>query len=264
MGHFDVLHHVPGVNEEVVHEPGPLHQHVMQRDGRVGEDHALDRRVADVAFVPQGDVLDGGGGVAAEQARHPAHALAEDGISLVGHRRTPLLPLLEEFLHLEHLGTLQPPDLDGHLLDGGAGKGNGADEFGVAVTLHDLGRHRRGLEPEFLHDEFFRPRVEMGVVAHRSGDLAVGHQFDGAFQGAPPPAEFVVPHEQLEPERGRLGVDPVGAADHDRLLVFDRAPLDGVAQFVEAREQDLSRLLELEGKRRVEQVGAGQPQVDVA
>ena len=49
--------------------PVILHQHVVEQRRRVGQRHALDRRVADVALVPQRLVLERGQGIAAQQPR---------------------------------------------------------------------------------------------------------------------------------------------------------------------------------------------------
>ena len=67
---------------------------------------------------------------------------------------------------------------------------------------------------------------------------------------------------EAQAEGGRLGMDSVGAAHGQGLAVLE-SPLDqGVAILPRPRSEQLSRLGELDGERRVEDVGGGQPVVD--
>ena len=66
-------------------------------DGGVRQDDPLGRGVADVAFVPQGDVLEPDLGVAAQQSGQAGHVLRPDRVALVGHGRRALLALGEGF-----------------------------------------------------------------------------------------------------------------------------------------------------------------------
>ena len=54
----EVLAHPLGVHVHALDDAAELHQHVVGELQRVGEDDALDRRVRDVALVPQRDVLE--------------------------------------------------------------------------------------------------------------------------------------------------------------------------------------------------------------
>ena len=91
---------------------GGAAQHEVGERGRVGRDHALDRRVRDVALVPQRHVLQRRHGVAAQQARQAGQVLAQDRVLLVRHRRGALLPLAERLLRFADLGALPVADLD--------------------------------------------------------------------------------------------------------------------------------------------------------
>ena len=72
-----------------------------------------------------------------------------------------------------------------------------------------------------------------------------------------------MPHRQLEPEGHRLGVNTVRAADHHGVLVLERPLLDGVGQPLQVLHEKLGRLDHQERQRRVDDVVAGQAQVDV-
>ena len=73
----------------------PHHQvlHVVEQRGRVRQRDALDRRVRDVALVPQRHVLEARLRVAAQQPGEAGDALARDRVALVRHRAGALLPL---------------------------------------------------------------------------------------------------------------------------------------------------------------------------
>ena len=130
------------------HDPGEAPQHVIERDEAVGQDDALDRRVRDVALVPERDVLERRVAVAADEPRQADDLLAADRIALVGHRRRALLALGERLLDLADLGLLQPADLERELLERRRRNGQRRQQLGVPIALNDLRRHRRRLEPE--------------------------------------------------------------------------------------------------------------------
>ena len=99
------------------HDPREAPQHVIERDEAVRQDDALDRRVRDVALVPERDVLERGHRVAAQQPRQADDLLAADRVALVRHRRRALLALAERLLDLADLGLLQAADLERELLE---------------------------------------------------------------------------------------------------------------------------------------------------
>src|SRR5256886_7392031 len=130
---------------------------------------SLDRRVADVALMPQGDVLQRGQRVGPEESSQPADSLRELRVALVRHRAPALLPLAEWLLRLEDLGALEPPHLERNLFKRRARHGEHRAELGVAVPLDDLGGHRRGLEAELPAHPPLELRLDVGEGAHGSG-----------------------------------------------------------------------------------------------
>ncbi len=72
---LDVLPHPLAADDEPFDEPRHPDEHVVEQDRRVGQDHPLGRRVADVALVPERLVLERGVGVAAEQPGEPGDPL---------------------------------------------------------------------------------------------------------------------------------------------------------------------------------------------
>jgi hypothetical protein len=105
---FQVLAHPLGIDDHAGHDAREAAQHVVERDEAVGQDDPLDRRVRDVALVPQRDVLERGHRVGPEEPRQAHDLLAADRVALVGHRRRALLPLGERLLDLADLRLLQP------------------------------------------------------------------------------------------------------------------------------------------------------------
>ena len=75
---LDVLAHPLAADEQALDESGHLDQHVVEEDRRIGQDHPLRRRMADVALVPERLVLEGRVGVAAQQPGEPGDPLRED------------------------------------------------------------------------------------------------------------------------------------------------------------------------------------------
>src|SRR5207253_611398 len=69
------------------------------------------RGLRDVAFVPEGDVLEADESRRAHDAGETADPLGDLGVALVRHRRGPLHALPERLLDLAHLGAREMPDL---------------------------------------------------------------------------------------------------------------------------------------------------------
>ena len=217
-----VPQHVFGVDHQVPDEAVQPAQGEVQGHRGVRGDVALHRGVGDVPLVPERHVFQGRDAHGADVAGLAGEVLGEDRVALVGHGRRPLLPLAEQLLRLQHLGPLQVADLHGDPLHGGGDDGEGAEILGMAVTGDDLGRDRLRFQPHFGADVLFHERIDVGKGADRAGDGAGGDILAG-----PRPAGAVALHlgiqgGQLEAEGDRLGVDAVGAAHADRILVLDR------------------------------------------
>ena len=116
MGGVEVGQHPVGVHRHPADQPQRERVAVVEQDRRVGQRHPLDRRVRDVALVPQRHVLEAGLGVAPQQASDAGDPLGDDRVALVGHRRRALLARAERLLDLAHLGALQVADLGGEAL----------------------------------------------------------------------------------------------------------------------------------------------------
>ena len=198
-------------------QPGHLHEHVVEHDRRVGQDHPLGARVADVALVPERLVLERGVGVAAQEPRQPGDPLGQDRVALVRHRARALLAGRERLLELADLGVLEVADLGREALERAAEDGDRGEQRRVPVALDDLGADRVDVEAQGGEDLRLDLGAEVAVGPDRAGDLAGRDLVDGRREARPPALELEGPAGELEPERRRLGVDRVGPAHHHRL-----------------------------------------------
>ena len=189
---------------------------------------------------------DGGG---AHDAREPADALRDDRVALVRHRRRALLSLAERLLDLAHLGAREVADLDRELVERRRAHGERREQLRVPVALDDLRRRRCRLEPEALARDSLDLGVDRRVLADRAGQLADAHALERARDARACAVELERPDRELQPERRRLGVHAVRAADAERRACAPprarrprRAPLEPV-------EQQRARLLDLQRER---------------
>ena len=220
--------------------------------------------VGDVAFVPEGDVLQGGQGVGADRAGESADALGLLRVALVRHGGGAGLTLGEGFADFADFGALEVANLGREALQRGGDHGEGGEEVGVAVALDDLGGDGFDAESEFAADALLDVGRDGGVGADGAGDLADGDGFDGVGESAAVAAGFVDPTGQFEAEGGRLAVDPVRASDAEGVLVFDGALGDGGFEPFEVVFDDASGVADLEGGGGVPDVGGGESVVDPA
>ena len=239
-------------------------EHVVEQRAGVREDDALDRAVADIAFVPQGDVFHCGQRVATQHAGQAGEAFAGDRVALVRHGAGAFLALGKKLLGLEHLGALKMPELRRPPLDARADERHSGHELGVDVALHDLRRDRGRLEAKLAADERLDLWREVGVGADGAGELADGDAWLEGLESLERAAKLVVHQRHLETERRRLGVDAVAASDHRGELVPARLGGNDFAQAFHVGDENLHRLTHLHGKCGVDDIAARQPKVQPA
>ena len=104
----------------------------------------------------------------------------------------------------------------------------------------------------------------MGERPDGARELADADRLASAREAVEVPLHLGVPEGQLQAERHGLCVDAVGASDHDRARVLERAPLDRLHQAAHPLEQKVGRLDELQRERRVDDVARGEAEVDEA
>ena len=249
--------HLGGVGLQAVEHPLHLAEHVVQRNEAVGQGNALGAGMADVALVPQGNVVKRHLGVRLHHARKAAHTFSSDGVALVGHGRRSLLPLGKRLFRLDDVGLLQQAHLHGDGFQGGSGNGERGHYLGVAVARQNLGGKRVGRKAELLADVLLNERVDAGIGSHGTADGAGGGNLAGFLQARLGTLERPGPAAELHTEGHGLGMDAVRAAHAQGFLELEGAALAGFAQLLHVFQDDVHRLGDLVGKGRVAQIGRG-------
>ena len=134
----------------------------------------------------------------------------------------------------------------------------------MAVALEDLRRRWRRLEAEPLTGESLELGACRGVRTDRAGELADAHPFERARDALAAAGELERPARELQPERRRLGMDAVRAADLQHLAVFLRSCFDGCERAVEPGQDQRAGLTDLHRQRRVDDVGGREAVVEPA
>ena len=214
--------------------------------------------------MPERDVLEPDGRVAANDPGEPADPLRDDRVPLVRHRGRALLPGAERLFDLPHLRARQVPDLQCEAFERGGEQCQCRQKLRVPIALQDLRRARRGLEPE----SFARDPLHLGgrrcVRADCPRELAHSHALERLDDPRAVTVELKGPSRELEPERGRLGVHPVRPPDRRRVAMLLGARDDGRECLLEPGQHEPARVLHGQSERGVEHVGRGEPEVEPA
>ena len=251
----EILAHVFRVNDQLVDHAGEPAEREIERHRRIRADHALDRGMGNVALVPQRHVFERRRDVGAHHAGEADEIFRQHRIALVRHRRGAFLPRGEIFLGLQHFGALQMADFRRQPLDGRRDDAQRGKIHGVAVARNDLRRDRLDLEPHFARDMGFDPRIDLGESTDGAGNRAgrdLGARRDQALFGA---GKLGIGDGDFQPERGRLGMNAVGAADGRRELVFAGAAFERGEERLDVGDQKIGGEHQLHVEAGVEHVG---------
>jgi hypothetical protein len=101
------------------------------------------------------------------------------------------------------------------------------------------------------------PGVDIGERADGTRDRARADIVERCREALPLAGELGMEAGELDAHGGRLGVDAVAAADADVLDMLARAAGQDCEQAVELARDQAAGLLQLQGQRRVEEVGGG-------
>ena len=134
----------------------------------------------------------------------------------------------------------------------------------VAVALDDLRADGRGLELQALADAPLDFRTEVSEGADRAGDFPHFHIGGGLLEAPAVALQLAGPVGQHQAKGGGLGVDAVGAPDHDRVFELVGALLQNVSQARQPLPEQVVGLAHQQRGGGVEHVGAGEAVVEVA
>ncbi|MNN31808.1 hypothetical protein D3C81_1455100 [compost metagenome] len=236
----------------------------VQVDGGVGADAALDRGVADVPLVPQGDVLHCRDDRRADQTGQAGQVLGQDRVALVRHGRRALLALVEELLGFEDFGALQVADFHGQALDRRGDDAQGGEVGGVTVARDDLGRDRLDGQTHLVGDVLLNRRIDVGEGADGARDGAGRDLLARRDQAAFGALELGVIAGQLQAEGHGLGVDAVRTTDGRGVFVFLGADFQRGQDAVDAAQQQVGRARQLHREAGVQHVRGGHALVQEA
>ena len=105
--------------------------------------------------MPQRDIFQGRGHVAADHASKTSEVLRQDRVALVRHRRASLLARCKIFLRLKHFRALEMTDFRRKAFDGRGDHAERCKEHGVTVTGDNLCRDWLDLKAELGCDMLF-------------------------------------------------------------------------------------------------------------
>ena len=131
----------------------------------------------------------------------------------------------------------------------------------MAVAGNDLGGYRLFGEAELARHIFLDPGIDIGEGPDRAGDGAGGDLGPGVEESLLGALEFGVERSELQPERGRLGVNPVAAADGERVLMLEGAALERLQQPLQVGMQDIAGARQLNGEAGIQDIRGRQPKM---
>ncbi len=184
------------------------------------------------------------------------------GLRLWGIAELPFWPARKRLLELTDLRVLEVANLRGEALEGAARDGDRGHHRGVPVALDDLGADRIGMQAESGENLRLEIRGEQAVRADGTGDLAGRHVIEGPRQALAIAGEFERPAGELQPERDGLRVDRVGPAHHHGAGLCPGLRHERSEKRVGVGDEQVARGSELERQARVENVAAGQAEVE--
>jgi hypothetical protein len=123
--------------------------------------------------------------------------------------------------------------------------------------LNYLGGNRRRFQSQAGANFFFQLRAEVSQGSNGARKLAHAHVLSGPLKALDVALHLGVPVGHLESERNRLGVNPVSAADHGRVLELPGPALEDFRKPVEVGGDDRRRLADEQRLRRVDYVVGG-------
>jgi hypothetical protein len=253
-GAIEVGLHPLGVDDESFDDSACAVEHEGEARGRVRCEHPLGRGMRDVALVPERDVLERRDAGRADDSRETAEVLGEDRVSLVGHRARPLLPDSEGLLRFADLAPLPVADVGREPLDSGGDEAHRAEQLGVAVAGHDLGRDGLRSKTERAERPSLDRRGEVSVGPHGACNLSVCDRFPCADETLASPDDLRVVTGEDDAERERLGEDPVTPTDHRCLHVLPRAPGESGGQRLGPLDEEIGRVAKKDRERGIEDV----------
>ncbi len=132
----------------------------------------------------------------------------------------------------------------------------------MSITRNYLRGDLLAPEPEPLKHAPLELGAGRGICADRAGDRADGDLLESALQPQSIAMRLEGKARELDAERRRLGVHPMGTPHAQGVHVLARTVGKRLHQRLRSRHDRFSRRAQLQGERRVEHVRGGQAEVD--
>src|SRR2546421_12028935 len=181
--------------------------------------------MADIALVPQCDILKRHNRISPNYASQTAQSFAGNWVSLVRHRRAAFLSLPEKFFHFENFWSLQMAKLGCPTIDARSDHGQRSHEFCMPIALHDLGRECGRLQTKLFADRTLDRRIDMRMRADSTTDFSHTNPLANLSQTFFRAAKFVEHEREFQTESDWFRMNTMTPPDHGRHLVATR--LDG-------------------------------------
>src|SRR6185369_3111830 len=225
--------HALGINHELVDQVRRLVQHVIRQDRRIRKDHALDRRMRDIAFMPQRNILKSRLRVRTNDTGQTADLFTLNRVTFMWHRRRALLLFAEELLRLAYLCPLKVANLRRDLVERARDDSKRRQVERVAVALNHLRRHGCHVQAQAFANSLFVLGLEVRGVADGSAQFAYSHVFSSMFEPLKVALHLGIPIRQLQSKRDRLSMDSMRSPDLRSVLKLERPPLQHFDQTLE-------------------------------
>ncbi len=124
----------------------------------------------------------------------------------------------------------------------------------MPVALDHLRCHRRRFQPQPRADSLLMLRLQMTKSPHRAREFAYAHILGRGVKPNKIPLHLGKPVQQLQAKCGRLGMNPVRAANSGRVLELHSTSFEHRQQLHEAGADQHRGLLDLQCLRRVHHV----------
>ena len=132
----------------------------------------------------------------------------------------------------------------------------------MPIALQDLRRRLCRAQAEAIERILFHFGGHVRVCAHGAGELADAQLVAAVLQSLAVASHLRDEDRQLVAKGRRLGVDAVGAADGERVLVAHRQLGQDLFQLAKVFGQDVRGLLDLQRQRRIQDVRGGQAEMN--
>src|SRR5215213_420897 len=150
----------------------------------------------DVAFMPQGDVLQADNTICSNHSRYATDAFRNDRIAFMRHRAGTFLTFRKTFLRLANFGALPVTYVEGELFQRRGDDRERGQVLRVNISLNDLRGNCRRFQSKTRANTLFNGRIEMRKCSDRATYLSHRDCLSSAQQALAIAPHFVEPQSE--------------------------------------------------------------------